>query len=136
MSRALMSSRAATAVCCSLLSRILLVGLNRVKVVLVNIAQNGGAHHLADRIAAGATPRELRANHTRGNRLRCNRLLVNNSGRRRKQGLRRGGATNIPLLRELATGCELDAWSRYHHDVRKFEDVAPAMPRGKTEERV
>src|SRR4030095_15977158 len=88
MSRALMSSRALTAICCSLLSRILRVGSIRVKAVLFNIAQNRGGKQGPAPVPAGGAPRELRTNRGRGNGQRRDRLLVNGPSGRGKQEVR------------------------------------------------
>src|SRR5262245_41131331 len=118
MSRALMSSRALTAICCSLLSRILRVGSIRVKVVLVNIAQNRGGKQGPDGIPAGGTPRKLCTNGGRGDGKRRDRLLVDGPGGLGKQGVRPVDEARFPLGRELSGGFEGYAGPLGDDDVR------------------
>src|SRR5580765_4259831 len=100
MSRALMSSRAETAVFCKRLSRILGRGLGSVEPVAANIGQNAVREQTAYRREAGGAPRKCGADSGGGDRLRRHVLSIDGAGRGGTQGRRIGREARRPL------GCE------------------------------
>src|SRR5687768_3975298 len=135
MSWALMSSRAVTAIFCSLLSRIRWASIER---VLVNIGQNGGGQQTADSRDPARTLGECGSKGGRGNRLRRHRYGQDGAGRGLFKRRNVVAVALVPESRKRAVQRIFHARSRARDDgdVRQRGDLAPAMPRRQARERV
>src|SRR5262245_60842824 len=99
MSRALMSSRAVTAVFWILLRRI---RERAIELVAVNIGQNGGGKQTAYRGDAFRAARELRAYRRRGNVVRRDRLRDDRAGHSFGKNCRVAGVAGRPFIGKSA----------------------------------
>src|SRR4029453_6645972 len=124
MSRPLMSSRAETAVCCSLLSRILWY---RIKMVLVNIGQNSGREQTRHCPPALVAASKLRADLGSRDGVRRYLLLENDAGGGGKQDRGVPGQTPVQFSRQFVRQVrgQRHAGPRDDDHVRERKDLAP-----------
>src|SRR5215468_4634690 len=94
MSRALMSSRAVTAVCWILLRRI---RERPIHLVAFNICQNRGGKQTAHIADPGGAARERGADRAGGDRLRRDRHAQDRAGERARESRRVGGEPPFPM---------------------------------------
>src|SRR5437667_10978144 len=116
MSRALMSSRAVTATCCSRLRRILSVGMDSIEPVATNIGQNAVGEQTPHGGDAVSSARDRCANCARRNRLRSDTLSINGAQRLNAQERGIGHEPGIPI-RHKRSGYRLD--EQYHGSFRR-----------------
>src|SRR5688500_9743596 len=139
MSRALMSSSAATAVFCSLLRRIpVVVNEGAIEPVVFNIGQNRSGQQTADLGDSRGSFREQRANRRGRDRLRRHLHAEYRAcpcAFKLRYLLAMPGPPQVPE-RPLQRVFEMRTRARDDCDMSKRDEVAPAMPLRQSRERV
>src|SRR5450432_2174919 len=136
MSRALMSSRAVTAVFCRRLRRI---RWGPIQLVAINICQNRRGKQTSELRAPGGAPFERSANGGGRDRLRCHGHAHDGARKLTGKPCGIGGQPALPLLAQCRLkggNVERRAGALDHDQVSQGEQLLPAMPSGKSLQRI